>query len=68
MIEGLTIEDRNGVIVLSAPITNPFTGDIILVPLLAWEDMGSFRRFVGELNTYLDKYKIPDCFIEAFND
>lgn len=70
MIDGLRIEDRNGVIVLCAPMENPFTGDEFSIPLLAFSDIEALRNHIAMLQTFIDKHStpIPECMEDAFKE
>ncbi|KKL11035.1 hypothetical protein LCGC14_2549870 [marine sediment metagenome] len=70
MIDGLTVEERGGMIVLCAPIGDPFTGKKIHIPVIAFPDMGFLKNHIKMLQEFVDKNsaKIPECIEKAFEE
>lgn len=64
----LSIEDRNGVIVVCAH--GQMLGEMLSIPLFAFPDMDALKKFTDMLNEFIGKHTIdiPQYIKDAFKE
>lgn len=68
MATELSIEDRNGVIVVCA--YGQVLGETLSIPLFAFTDIEALKRFMDTLSGFIEKHTmdIPQYIIDAFRE
>lgn len=64
----LSIEDRNGVIVIC--VHGEALGQVLSIPLFAFADMDALKRFTGMLSKFIDgkSTPVPKYLKDAFKE
>ncbi len=68
MVTELSVEDRNGVIVVC--VRGEVFGETLAIPLFAFTDIEALKRFTGMLNEFIEKHtiEIPQYIKDAFKE